>query len=200
MKLYRFVIRVITPIVKLLLRVRVVDERTNKEPQKPYIICANHMSNWDPILTIVCTGMPINFMAKESLFKVPLVSTVIKTFGAFPVARDGRDITAIKRSVEIIKSGGCFSLFPQGKRLRREPVPEQAKKGVGFICAKSGAGVLPVGIYTKDYRIKLFKPVTVRIGDVIPFTDIDFGEDGSDYLLASQKIFERICELSQPID
>ena len=200
MKLYRFVIKVLTPVVKLLLRVRIIDERTNVNPRKPYIICANHMSNWDPILTVISTGLPINFMAKESLFKVPLLSSFIRYFGAFPVSRSGNDITAIKRSVEIIKSGGCFSLFPQGKRMRCKPMPEQAKKGVGFICARSGAGVLPVGIYTKGYRIKLFKPVTVRIGDVIPFDQIDFGENGNDYLLASQKIFERICELSQPID
>lgn len=198
MKFYRFVIKVLTPLIKFILRIELIDQRTNKEPQANTIICANHMSNWDPVITVITTGLPINFMAKESLFKVPVLSSIIRLFGAFPVSRSGPDASAVKKSIEIIKKGGCFSLFPQGKRLHVEPKPEQAKKGVGFICAKAKAGVLPVGIYTKDYRIKLFKKVTVRIGDVIPYEQIDFGPEGDDYLLASQDIFKVICELAKP--
>ena len=67
-----------------------------------------------------------------------------------------------KKAIEIIKSGGCFSLFPQGTRLHIEPQAEQAKKGVGFICAKAESGVLPVGIYTKDYKIKLFRVFNLK--------------------------------------
>ena len=157
MKFYRFVIKLLTPLIMFFLRIELIDQRTNKEHLGNTIICANHMSNWDPIITVITTGLPINFMAKESLFKVPILSSIIKLFGAFPVNRNGQDIGAIKKAIEIIKNGGCFSLFPQGKRLHVEPQPEQAKKGVGFICAKAKVGVLPVGIYTKNYRIKLFK-------------------------------------------
>ena len=198
MKAYRFVIKLLTPLVKFFLRVKVVDLRKNKDVPEKTVICANHLSNWDPILTVIATGLPINFMAKESLFKVPVLKNIISAFGAFPVNRNGHDIAAIKKSVEIIKNGGCFSLFPQGKRLHEEPKPEQAKKGVGFICAKAEAGVLPVGIYTKDYRIKMFRKITVTIGDIIPYSDIDFGEEGDDCLLASQNIFSVICDLARP--
>ncbi len=198
MKLYRFVIKVLTPLVKFFLRVKVVDLRAEKTVPEKTVICANHLSNWDPILTVITTGLPINFMAKESLFKVPVLKSIIKLFGAFPVTRGGHDTAAVKKSIDIIKSGGCFSLFPQGKRMHVAPEPEQAKKGVGFICAKAGAGVLPVGIYTKDYKIKLFRKVIVTIGDVIPNEKIDFGPEGDDYLLASQSIFAVICELAKP--
>lgn len=198
MKFYKFVIKVLTPLIKFILRIKVVDLRKSKEVPLQTVICANHMSNWDPIITVVTTGMPINFMAKESLFKVPILKNIIKLFGAFPVNRGGVDASAIKRSVDIIKNGGCFSLFPQGKRIQDVPTADQAKKGVGFICAKAKAGVLPVGIYTKDYRVKLFKKVVVTIGDVIRYEDIDFGEEGDDYLLASQKIFAVICDLAKP--
>lgn len=198
MKFYRFVIKVLTPLVKFFLRVKVVDLRKNKTLPDKTIICANHLSNWDPILTVIATGLPINFMAKESLFKVPVLKNIITAFGAFPVSRTGSDTTAIKKSIDIIKNGGYFSLFPQGKRMHEEPKPEQAKKGVGFICGKAGSGVLPVGIYTKDYRIKMFRKITVTIGDVIPFDSINFGEEGGDYLLASQDIFTVICELAKP--
>lgn len=200
MGLYKAVIKIISPIVKVALRMKVIDERATKEYDGNFIICANHLSNWDPIITVVVTGLPINFMAKESLFKVPFIGRFISAFGAFPVSKTGTDMSAIKKSVEIIKDGGCFSLFPQGTRIHVKPDPEQAKKGVGFICGRAEAGVLPIGIYTKDYRVKIFRKITVRIGDVIPYSEIDFGEDGKDYLKASQMVFARICELAQPED
>ncbi len=198
MKLYRFAIKVLRPLVKFFLRVKIEDLRTTEALPERTIICANHLSNWDPILTVIATDKPINFMAKESLFKVPVLKNIIMAFGAFPVSKSGMDASAIKKSIEIINNGGCFSLFPQGKRMHVVPEPEQAKKGVGFICKRAKAGVLPVGIYTKDYKIMPFRKIIVRIGDAIPFENIDFGQEGDDCLLASQSIFKVICELAKP--
>ena len=197
MKLYRRIIKLITPLVKFFLRVEIIDERKSKDLDGKFIICANHLSNWDPILVLVATQLEISFMAKESLFKIPVLKNILLGLGAaFPVSRKGSDMTAIKKSIEIIKDGGHFSLFPQGKRLHITPSPEQAKKGVGFICAKSGASVLPIGIKTKNYKIMPFRKITVKIGDMISFDKIDFGEDGQDYLNASKYIFKKICELA----
>lgn len=196
--MYKAIIKIISPFVKFFLRVKIIDERHNKNYDGTFIICANHLSNWDPILVLVATQLEISFMAKESLFKIPVLKQILNGLGAaFPVSRKGSDMASIKKSIEIIKNGGHFSLFPQGKRLHVEPNPEQAKKGVGFICSKSGASVLPIGIYTNKYRIMPFRKITVRIGDIIPFEDINFGEDGNDYLLASQDIFEKICLLAK---
>ena len=201
MKLYRAIIKTISPLVKFFLRVNIIDERKNKDYDGTFVICANHLSNWDPILVLVATQLEISFMAKESLFKIPVLKQILNGLGAaFPVNRKGSDMASIKKSIEIIKNGGHFSLFPQGRRLHVEPSPEQAKKGIGFICAKSGASVLPIGIYTNKYRIMPFRKITVRIGDIIPYENINFGEDGSDYLLASQGIFEKICHLARRSD
>ena len=109
MKLYNFVIKLITKPLMFLLRIKVTDLRQSKEIPPRTIICANHLSNWDPIIAIITTGLPINFMAKQSLFKVPIVSSVIKRFGAFPVKKSGMDASAVKQSIDIIKNGGCFS-------------------------------------------------------------------------------------------
>ena len=97
MKLYRSIIKIISPFVKFFLRVKIVDERTNKDyGDKPFIICANHMSNWDPILVLVATGLEISFMAKASLFKVPILKNILNGLGAaFPVNRTGNDIDEV---------------------------------------------------------------------------------------------------------
>ena len=137
-------------------------------------------------------------MAKESLFKVPIVGWVIKHFGTIPVSRNGTDTTAIRKSIEVIKDGGCFSIFPQGTRMHVTPQPEQAKKGVGLICNKAEAGVLPIGIYTKNYKIMPFRKIKVKIGEFIPFSKLDFGEGRPDYDAVARQIFTDICTLVIP--
>lgn len=195
--MYKFIIKLVTPIIKFLLRVEVEGSVNIKDGER-FVVCANHLSNWDPILVVICTGIPINFLAKESLFKIPILRGIIKGFGTIPINRNAPDTTSIKKSIEVIQAGGCFSIFPQGQRLHVEPHPDQAKNGVGLICYKAEAGVLPVGIYTKDYKISLFKKVKVKIGEYIPFSQLNFGEGKPDYHGATNQIFTKICDLAIP--
>ena len=150
--MYKFVIWLLTPFIKFFLRVK-LEGRVNVPEGEKFIICANHISNWDPILVVVCTGIPINFLAKESLFKIPFVRGLVKAFGTIPVNRKAADTASIRKSIEVIQNGGCFSIFPQGMRTHVKPQPDQAKKGVGLICHKAEAGVLPIGITTKNYKV-----------------------------------------------
>ncbi len=197
--MYKFLIWLLSPIVKFLIRVKLEGEVNVPDGEK-FVICANHLSNWDPVLVVVCTKIPIQFMAKESLFKVPLLSSFLRSLGTISIKRNEPEMAPIKKSIEVIEKGGHFSLFPQGKRLHVPPHPDQAKKGVGFICGKSQAGVLPIGIYTKGYRIMPFRKVYVRIGDFVPYSELDFGEGKPDWEKASRQIFEKICDLAEPVE
>lgn len=195
--MYKFIIKLVRPIVKFFLRVEVDGEVKIRDGER-FVVCANHLSNWDPILVVICTGIPINFLAKESLFKIPILRGIIKGFGTIPINRNAPDTTSIRKSIEVIREGGCFSIFPQGQRLHTEPHPEQAKNGVGLICYKAEAGVLPVGIYTKNYKIALFRKIRVKIGEYIPFSELNFGEGKPDYQSATKQIFTSICDLAIP--
>ena len=195
--MYKFLIKLLTPLVKFFLRVK-VEGGVDIPSGEKFIICANHLSNWDPILVLISTGIPINFLAKESLFKIPVLKSILKAVGTIPISRTGSDTAAIRKSIEVIENGGCFSIFPQGKRLHVTPSPDQAKKGVGLITYKARAGVLPVGIYTENYKIMPFRKIRIKIGEFIPFTSLEFGEDRPDYERASKQIFEEICELAIP--
>jgi 1-acyl-sn-glycerol-3-phosphate acyltransferase len=109
--MYKFLIKLITPFVKFFLRVKIEGEVNIPEGER-FIICANHLSNWDPVLVLVCTGIPINFLAKDSLFKVPVLKSILKAVGTIPVKRNGSDTAPIRKSIEVIKEGGSFSIFP----------------------------------------------------------------------------------------
>ena len=193
--MYKFLIKLLKPLIIFFLRVKVEGKADIPEGEK-FVICANHLSNWDPILVLISTQIPINFLAKESLFKVPILRSILKAVGTIPISRAGTDTSSIRKSIEVIQNGGCFSIFPQGKRIHETPDISHTKNGVGLICYKAEAGVLPIGIYTKNYKIMPFRKIKIKIGNYIRFSDLKFGEGKPDYSLAAQQIFSEICLLS----
>ena len=58
------------------------------------------------------------YMAKKELFKIPLLSQLIRALGAFPVDRGGADVSSIKKSIAMIEGGEVVSVFPQGHRVK----------------------------------------------------------------------------------
>ena len=163
----------------------------------PLLVCANHLSNWDPILLGVAFDRQIRFMAKKELFKIPLLCSLIKLFGAFPVNRGTADPSAIKTAIKLLKDGECVGLFPQGKRFpKQDPKNTEVKNGAGMILYRSHSAVLPVSIKTKNYKIVPFRKVYITIGTPISYDELGF-EHGShtEYTKASEMIFERITDL-----
>lgn len=135
--------------------------RENLPKDGAAILCANHISWWDPPL-VGCVAWPrkVHFMAKAELFQLPLFNIVLPRLHAFPVKRDTADRKAIKTALEVVKSGNVLGLFPEGTRSKTgELLPPQP--GIGFIAQKSGSPVIPIAIIG-PYR--LFKPIKVIIG------------------------------------
>ena len=54
-------------------------------PDEPVLICANHSSGWDPVLLVcaLASDFPLRIMAKEQLFKIPIIGGFIRRMGAF---------------------------------------------------------------------------------------------------------------------
>lgn len=87
-------------------------------PRNGALLIANHSSNWDPIL--LATALPRDYrlrvMAKEELFRYPVVSWLIRVGGAFPVNRGGADIQAVKTAMQSIRDGQNLLILPGGNR------------------------------------------------------------------------------------
>ena len=98
-----------------------------------------------------------------------------------------------------MEKGNYVGLFPQGTRIPdKEPSVEDAKGGVGLFAYRSKCSILPVHIKTKNYRVRLFRKVTVIIGKPIPYEDLGFEKGNmAEYNAASKYIFEKICELGK---
>lgn len=148
----------------------------NVPKQGAVIIVSNHASDFDPPILSNCVNRPVAFMAKEELFKVPVLKTVIKLYGAYQVKRGTGDRAAIRAAVESLEHGWATGVFLQGTRTIDGRITEP-KLGAALIAAKTNTPLLPISIWgtheilPKGARFPRFHPVTIRIGAVIPPPD-----------------------------
>lgn len=143
-------------------------EGMEKLPRSGVLLCPNHSSNWDPIM--VALKLPVNYrlhiMAKEELFKNPILGWVLRKVGAFPVSRGNSDIHSVKAAMQAIKSGDNLLVFPEGTVIRKgidkNGLPPQAKGGVAMIGIRTKATLVPVFV---DGEKKLFHRTRIIFGD-----------------------------------
>ncbi|TDP90674.1 1-acyl-sn-glycerol-3-phosphate acyltransferase [Halanaerobium saccharolyticum] len=156
--IYQIIRLLLFAIFKIFFRIK-INGRENLPDQGGVIIMSNHISAYDPPLLAAIFSRPVRFMAKKELFENPILRFVLFLADAFPVDRSTNDITAVKKSLSVIKNGEVLGLFPEGTR-RPEGKLGNPKAGSVMLAIKSGAPVLPVGIKNvkKDGRI------TVNIG------------------------------------
>ncbi len=163
-----------------------------------FLVCSNHFSATDPIkIAYAFRGHQVFFMAKKELFKVPVLSFLIRTLGAFPVDRSKADVGAVKHMLKLLESGESAGMFPQGTRHPNEdPRGTAVKNGAGMIAAKTGAWVVPVFIDQKNFKHRVFRRSRVTIGKPISPEELNYqhGVPG-EYNRISQLIFDRICEV-----
>lgn len=156
----------------------------------PVILASNHISNLDPPTIGVMVERKLHFMAKEELFRIPVFSSLIRAFGAFPVKRGGVSKEAIKSGIALLKSGKVMAIFPEGSRK----TPGAAKKGTAMIALRSGAAIVPVAIVGS---YKPFRKMLVCYGEPIDLSAI-IEESSPDQLeQATEAIMTSIRKLAQ---
>ncbi|TFI54707.1 1-acyl-sn-glycerol-3-phosphate acyltransferase [Mastigocladus laminosus UU774] len=139
----------------------------------PLVVVSNHASNYDPPIISNCVRRPVAYMAKEELFKVPVLKQAIELYGAYPVSRGTSDRTAIRAALKYLDEGWAVGVFLQGTRTPDGRITDP-KRGAALIAAKAQAPLLPVclwgtqAIEEKGVIIPRAVPVTVRIGELIP--------------------------------
>ncbi len=187
---------VVSPVLHGYLRGRIYGAK--KVPsQGPLIIAANHASNFDPPLLSNCVQRPVSFMAKESLFQVPVLAPAIRAYGAYPVKRGSADRSAIREALKQLENGWAVGIFLQGVRTPDGQISEP-KLGAALIAAKAQVPLLPVSLWGTEKILQkgsaLPRPaaVTVRIGEAIapPAT-----KDKAELLAVTQRCTDEIHAL-----
>ena len=180
-----------------------VEGRENVPPMGPLIIVANHQSNFDPPLLSTSIPRRTWFLAKDGMFRGPLLTWFLRHYGAFPVNREGADIAAYRWTLGRLERGQAVVVLPEGTRNRGGM--KKAHPGVVRLALKSGAPLLPVGI-TGTERFgtwaRIFTPtgrIRVKIGRVFTLPDVEGTPSRQVMDLLIDAIMERIAALLPPV-
>lgn len=119
----------------------------NINPQYAYVYAANHQSWFD--IFAVLGKLPVQFrwLAKEELFRIPVLGQAMASIGYIPINRSDRRkaFSSINEAAKRVKSGTSVVIFPEGTRSL-DGVLQAFKKG-GFILAiHSQQPIVPVSI------------------------------------------------------
>jgi 1-acyl-sn-glycerol-3-phosphate acyltransferase len=147
-----------------------------------YVIAPNHFSNVDPGTVgaaIWKTGRMPHFLAKESLFRVPVFGALMTAANQIPVHREGprRGADPVSAAARVVEVGGAVVVFPEGS-LTRDPDlwPMRGKTGAVRIALAAGIPIIPaahwgdqeiMAPYSKKIDIFPRKRVQVRFGPAV---------------------------------
>ena len=146
-----------------------IEGRENIPDDTTVIYACNHRSNADPPLLGAWAKGKFAFMAKEELFKNKLFAWLIRSLGAFPVARGKGDTGVIDTAVERLGSKRSLMIFPEGTRSKDGKVG-RGHTGAALISARSGKAIVPAGICYGE-KLKFRTPITLKFGTPIEPTE-----------------------------
>lgn len=181
----KFLVRVFTLI---LFRVQTYGQE-NIEKNKPYIMCANHTSNWDPPILYTATKREMYMMAKEELFRNKFIYWFAEKTNIFPVKRGKKDIESIKKSIKVLNNNKILAIFPEGTR---NGIIKNGKiqNGPAYLAARTGVEVIPVRI---EGNFKPFTKVRIYYGKPLDFSNYKSKKPEKETLdLISDKITKEI--------
>ena len=124
-----------------------VSGRNYLDANRPQVVVANHSSYLDGFIITAALGIPIHFIVKAELSRIPLIRMILQRFGVEFVDRFNarRGANAIWRIARKSKNGHTLVFFPEGTFTGFAGL-QPFRKGAFVTAARSGVPVVPVAI------------------------------------------------------
>lgn len=170
-------------------------------PEKgPFLIVGNHFSFVDPAAVVRIAKWPIEFLgAADPPFAPPAAKFIPKLWGFYKLYRGTGSMEALRAGEAILKQNGILGIFPEGGSWAQ--VLRPARPGTAYLTTRSGAPILPIGLYGMNdvFPIHLGKRarITINIGKPFgPFKITGRGRERREQLdEIGHEIMRRIAEL-----
>ncbi len=117
------------------------------QPGQSYVYAANHRSNFDIFVLLSVLPGQFVWVAKESLFRIPIFGQAISRIGCTALDRSNlqKAIRSLNEAAARVRDGTSTIIFPEGTRaITPELMP--FKKGVFIMALKAGQPIVPVSI------------------------------------------------------
>ncbi len=149
----------------------------------PAIVAANRISYLDPFAdgyAVMKAGRRPRFLAKEELFTIPVVGTVIRGARQIPVKRGSGDPAPLISASEALEAGEAVVIYPEGTvTTNPDHLPMQGKTGTVRLSLMSGVPITPLAtwggqaVWQKSGRgsLKFGRPIWLKAGEPIDFSD-----------------------------
>ena len=191
--LYILVVAFLRLLVRLVFRVR-VEGKLHIPKEGAVVLAANHRSLWDPVFVTIASHRPVHFMAKEELFRIPVLGFLLPYLKAFPVRRGENDRKAIRQALSVLHQGSVLGIFVEGTRNKDKGANKvlPLKHGAAMLASRSEASIVPVAIK----RIK--RQITITVGQ--PLTPHwHSAERKALYGMISQNLQEVLSQMLEPM-
>ena len=119
---------------------------TPPQTEEATIYLCNHRSLYDIIVLFIILKFPVRWVAKESLFRIPIFGFALRRAGHIPVYRDDKKLAkkALFDSLSALEKGDSILMFPEGTRNRDEGTLLPFKKGAFLISRKAAVRIQPI--------------------------------------------------------
>lgn len=183
---YRLAVVILWPLMTLLTKRTWVGTENLNTDDGGIIVATNHTSWFDPLViahVLWNNDRPPRFLAKESVFRVPIVGRVITSAGQIPVYRESSEaVAAVRDAITAVNAGECVVVYPEGT-ITRDPDmwPMIGKTGAARVALATRRPLIPVAQwgshdvirpYRKELRLLPRKTMQVRIGTPVDLTDL----------------------------
>lgn len=119
------------------------------DPQRSYVVVANHLSTLDIMTCFLALDVPIRYLAKKELFRIPLLAQAMRAVGIIEVDRSARSAIHARvneQAEKLIATRRSLIIYPEGTRPR-DGALRRFKKGAFTMAVAAQLPVLPLTIH-----------------------------------------------------
>jgi 1-acyl-sn-glycerol-3-phosphate acyltransferase len=156
----------------------------NLPPQGPIILAANHKSNLDPFYIAIALKRKVHFLAKDELFRNPMLGWFMGKLGTVQVKRGESDREAIAKALSILRQQEVLGIFVEGTRRKDITGVGNLKSGAAMLSHHSKTPIVPVGIIRRGRRVHVVFGKPILIENLV----------GQDEVLSRKAVYARINE------
>lgn len=143
-----------------------VSGREHIDDARGGLLLVNHQSFLDPMLVAVLLNRPVAYVARDSLFRVPVIGAILRITHVIPISREAVRGGSIRTALERLDEGFLVGIFPEGTRSSGDTV-HHFRAGFLALARRSTQPIYPVGIAGADRALPrsawFIRPVRIRI-------------------------------------